>query len=148
MSTSNETALVDTNVLIYAADETSPFHQAAKELRDKGVKGDIALCICPQLLSEFYAVITDPRRTAQPRSSQEASSEIEKYLLHENLLKIYPVAGVIEKLLELLKRYNIKKQDIFDTHLVATMLINEVTRIYTYNEDDFLKFTEIEVLRP
>jgi len=110
MSTSNETALIDTNVLIYAADETSPFHLAAKELRDRGVKGDIALCICPQLLSEFYAVITDPRRTAQPRSSREASAEIEKYLLHDNLIKIYPVSGVIEKLLELLNAMTSKSR--------------------------------------
>lgn len=35
MNTSNETALIDTNVLIYAADETSPFHQSAKDLRDR-----------------------------------------------------------------------------------------------------------------
>ena len=73
-------------------------------------------------------------------------AEIEKYFRHKNILKIYPSQGVIKITLDLLKRYNIQKQDIFDLHLVATMLNNNVRQIYTYNEDDFSKFVEIEVL--
>jgi hypothetical protein len=40
------------------------------------------------------------------------------------------------------------KQEIFDLQLVATMLSNNVSRLYTYNKDDFIKFKEIEVLTP
>jgi predicted nucleic acid-binding protein len=56
----SEYALVDTNVLVYAADKTSPFHQPAKILRDKGEVGKTSLCVCPQVLNEFFAVVTDP----------------------------------------------------------------------------------------
>ena len=51
-------------------------------------------------------------------------------------------------MLDLMKRYPIKRQEIFDLQLVATMLSNQVSRIYTFNRDDFLKFTELEVLEP
>ena len=37
----SEFALLDTNILVYAADETSEFHAPAKQLRDRGVQGDI-----------------------------------------------------------------------------------------------------------
>lgn len=64
--TTSEEALVDTNVLIYAADEASEFHEAAKELRDRGAQGDVQLVVSPQILMEFFAVITNPRRVQNP----------------------------------------------------------------------------------
>lgn len=60
----SEYALVDTNVLVYAADKTCPFHQSAKTLRDKGVAGKSSLCVCPQVLNEFFAIVTDPNEFA------------------------------------------------------------------------------------
>ena len=39
----SETCLLDTNILVYAADDTSPFHQDAKALREKGMKGEMFL---------------------------------------------------------------------------------------------------------
>jgi predicted nucleic acid-binding protein len=38
--------------------------------------------------------------------------------------------------------------DIFDVQLVATMLANDVTRIYTYNRPDFERFGEVKILTP
>ena len=38
--------------------------------------------------------------------------------------------------------------EIFNLQLVATMLSNSVTRLYTYNQSDFSQFKEIEVLLP
>lgn len=144
----SETALMDSNVLVYAADETSPFHQPSKDLRDMGLRGEVSLCIFPQIFSEFFAVTTDPRRVANPRTQEEAIAEIEKYLEEECLLKLYPGPDIIEVMLDLLRRYKIKKQEIFDLQLVATMLSNNIKRIYTFNRGHFDKFTEIEALEP
>jgi predicted nucleic acid-binding protein len=43
---------------------------------------------------------------------------------------------------------NISLQEIFDLQLLATMLSNNITRLYTYNQQDFSKFKEIEALIP
>ena len=48
----------------------------------------------------------------------------------------------------LLKKYEVTRQEVFDLNLVATMLSNNLKRIYTYNRDHFIKFTEVEVLTP
>jgi predicted nucleic acid-binding protein len=51
-------------------------------------------------------------------------------------------------MIELIKKYPVNAQDIFDLQIVATMLSNNITRIYTYNEKDFSRYNEIEVLNP
>jgi predicted nucleic acid-binding protein len=139
---------LDTNILVYAADTTSPFHTAARTLRDKGLKGRFLLCVAPQVLLEFFAVITSAKRVTTPLSPSEAITEIKKYLKASKILKIYPKEDVLERTLELVKTYEVKRQEIFDLQLVATMLSNGVKRMYTYNTDHFSKFTEIEVLTP
>jgi len=73
---------------------------------------------------------------------------MEKYLSSQNISMIYPKRDTLPKTIELLGKYNLKRQIVFDAQLVATMLSNNVTRIYTYNQDDFLKFEEVEVLTP
>lgn len=148
MSNSNEPYLLDTNILVYAADSSSPFHHVAINLRDMGIKGDITICICPQILNEFFAIITNPKRVTNPCSQEEALAELEKYLNSDSILKIYPGSKIINKTIDLLKMYKVTRQEIFDLQLVATMLLNNIRRIYTYNVDDFVKFEEIEVLEP
>jgi predicted nucleic acid-binding protein len=144
----SEISLLDTNILVYAADRSSPNHEAALLIRDKGLKGEVPVCVCPQVLNELFAIITDPKRVNNPRTHKEALMEIEKYLLASNILKIYAGPGIIEKTTALLKHHKVTKQDIFDLQLVATMLLNNVTSLYTYNQEDFSKFKEIKILTP
>jgi toxin-antitoxin system PIN domain toxin len=148
MNTS-EVALIDTNVLVYAADGTSEFHEPAKQLRDRGMQGELSLGVCPQILMEFFAVITNPRRVQQPRSPQEAREEVEKYLSTAAIRKVYPGNNVLTRVLELLRQHpEIARQEVFDCYLVATMQANGISRIYTYNQQHFTHFTGIEVLSP
>jgi uncharacterized protein len=147
--TTSELALLDTNSLVYAANETSEFHVPAKQLRDRGVQGDISVAVSPQLLFEFFAVITTPRRVTQPRSSQEARGEMEKYLNTATIRKIYPGEDIINRVLTLLQQSpQITRQDIFDCVLVATMQTHGIRRIYTYNRQHFTPFVDLEVLTP
>ncbi|MGA1874777.1 MAG: type II toxin-antitoxin system VapC family toxin [bacterium] len=147
MTTSN-IALLDTNILVYAADKSSPFYKASLLLREKGLRGELSFCICPQTLTEFFAIVTDFKRVSKPRTQREALSEIEKYLFSKNILKIYPGPEVVEIMIDLLKKYKITKQKIFDLQLVATMLSNNINHIYTYNSKDFSMFKEITTLSP
>lgn len=146
--TISKAALIDTNVLVYAADKSSPFHEASKDLRDRGLKGEISLCLFPQILCEFFAIVTDRKRVSSPRSQEVALAEIEKYLEAGSIQKLYPGPDILNIICELLKHYPVRKQEIFDLQLVATMLSNDINRIYTHNVDDFRKFKEIDVLEP
>ena len=83
-----EMALLDTNVLVYAADERSPFHKDSKKIRDDALLGNVEICICPQVLMEFFAILTDSRRVENPREPEEAIEEIEKYISSKNIIKL------------------------------------------------------------
>jgi predicted nucleic acid-binding protein len=146
--TTSKASLLDTNVLVYAADVNSPFFERSRSLLERALAGESDLCVSLQNLSEFFAIVTDRKRVDNPRTQEEALEELKKYLQSERIGKIYQDSATGEVMLDLMKRYPIKRQEIFDLQLVATMLSNRVNRIYTFNRDDFLKFSEIEVLEP
>jgi toxin-antitoxin system PIN domain toxin len=149
MSTSNDRALVDTNVLVYAADMSSSFHEPSRQLRDRGFRGEVPLVVTPQVLMEFFAVITSPQRVTTPRSPEEARAEVEKYARANNILKMYPDSTALEQTIDLMQHHpQVARQEIFDLFLVATMMANGVTRIYTYNQQHFTRFAGIEILTP
>jgi predicted nucleic acid-binding protein len=151
MSTLNDRALVDTNVnvLVYAADTSSSFHEPSRQLRDQGFRGEVPLVVTLQVLMEFFAVITSARRVTTPCSPEEARAEVEKYIRANRLQKIYPDQATLEQTLDLMRQHpEVTRQEIFDLFLVATMLANGVTRIYTYNQQHFTRFAGIEVLTP
>lgn len=149
MTTSDEPGFVDTNVLVYAADTTAEFHEPSRRLRERGFRGEVPLAVSPQVLMEFFAVVTNPRRVTNPRSPQEARAEIEKYIRAGTIRKIYPHEDIVERMLTLLQQYpQVARQEVFDLYLVATMLSNGVSRIYTYNQEHFRRFEGIEVLTP
>ncbi|MHB8579130.1 MAG: type II toxin-antitoxin system VapC family toxin [Ignavibacteriaceae bacterium] len=58
----SEIAFLDANILIYAANKNSPFHKVAVTLREKGLEGEISLCLSPKTLNEFFASVTDSKR--------------------------------------------------------------------------------------
>jgi predicted nucleic acid-binding protein len=112
MIISNQTCFVDTNVMVYAADTNSPFYIACRQLIKHGIKGEVSICVSPQVLFEFLAVITSPKRVVQPLELDKAINEINKYLGYKNIKKISPKNDIIKKTLELCKKYNIKGQEI------------------------------------
>lgn len=143
-----KSAFLDTNILVYAADTNSPYFRESYELRERGLCGDLSLCISLQVMSEFFAVVTDPKRVAKPLPIRVAISELEKYSNSISIKKIHPSALSFEILIDLLSRYQASKQDVFDAQLVAVMLANRITRLYTFNCRDFVRYKEIEVLTP
>jgi len=148
MNDSEDLILLDSNILIYAEQEKSPYFNASKVLRDSALTGEVSACISPQVLCEFFAVTTDSRRATDPLTVQEAIDQIKKYSESEDLTLIYPGSGIIGHLLSLLQIRPATGSDIYDLFLTATMLENNVHRIYTFNTKDFAPFSEIEVLTP
>jgi predicted nucleic acid-binding protein len=120
-----DSVLLDTNVLIYAEDILSEYHQTAKKIRDKSLKGEVFACICPQILSEYYSIVTNSKRVVHPIHPKQALLEIEKYISAEIILKIYPNMNTLEELSKLIEKYKPTGTLIFDVTLIATMLSNK-----------------------
>ena len=123
-------------------------HKKAKEIRNKAASGELPCCLAPQNLYEFFSIITDSRKISKPLSTNKALQEVEKYYSSSRIRMIYPLETTPLKLMELAKKYQIKRQEIHDIHLLATMIENEVFGIYTRNDAHFRKFKDIDVLNP
>ena len=148
MTTSEDAVLIETNVLVYAADRNSPFHFASRSFRDRGRSGAYTPCVTPQILFEFYAVVTDPRRAGRPLSREDATAELAQYFSDPRIRKVHAGDEIGEVVVRLLRKYDIARQDVFDAAIAAAMIANGIRRICTYDTAHFSRFSEIEVPRP
>jgi uncharacterized protein len=141
-----EPGIVDTNVLVYALDADATQHLVSRRLLDEGCNGATNLYVTSQILCEFYSIVTNPRRVAKPRSAAEAIAAITNLL---SFLKVLPIpAHTVEGWLGLLRSRPVMGGDVFDLQLVATMLVNGLQPIYTYNTTDIEGITGLIITTP
>jgi len=145
---STDLSLLDSNVLVYAFYAGAKQHNAARELLYRATSPDACLCVAAQNLSEFYSVITDSRRVTQPRRPEDAAEAIAMMLSMPGLVLLPTPSDLTQRWMNLLRQRPVRAGAIFDLQLVATMLANDVRRIYTYDERHFRPFAQIEVLTP
>lgn len=139
--------LLDTNMLVHAAGSKSPRHARAREVRDQAAAGEIDACIAAQVLTEFYAVVTDPRRFQPALTAAQAHQELRSYL-SSRLRLILPKETTVSRMLSMLGSRSVRGGRIFDIFLAATMLDNGVRTVYTENVRDFEGLDGIEAINP
>ncbi|MFH1958682.1 MAG: type II toxin-antitoxin system VapC family toxin [bacterium] len=141
------TYLLDSNILVYAINSQSVYHDKALKILKQAMHGKINCCITLQNIYETYAVITDKKRIERPLSSAAAVKVLETNFLNNTGLKIiYQGTDLLPLLLNMLKKYKIKCQGIFDIVLVATMIGNNIKGIITMDTKRFNKFKFLKVL--
>lgn len=104
--------------------------------------------VTPQVLAEFYSVITNPRRVSSLFTPQEALQEVNNIRTLPGMTVLPVPVDVVDRWTDLVRRHPVTGRKIFDVQLVATMLGNGVKKIYTFNVTDFEPFADIEVLVP
>jgi uncharacterized protein len=141
-----EPGIVDTNVLVYALDADATQHASSRALLEVGRAASVTLYVTSHIICEFYSVVTNPRRVANPCSAAAAIAVISSLL---GFLRVLPgPTHTVEELIRLLRRRPITDGDIFDLQILATMNVNGIPRIYTFNIADFASFPEIVPLTP
>ncbi|MBS3946808.1 MAG: PIN domain-containing protein [Dethiobacter sp.] len=137
--------LVDTNVLVYAVNESAPKHQASRRLIE-GVQGKtVPGVLFPQILLEFYAIVTNRKRFEQPLEPPVARKQVEA------LRSFFPVISCGTETLDILFGETTKGETgsgIFDAYLVAQMKASGIATICTYNTAHFICFKQIVVKTP
>lgn len=141
--------LIDSNILIYAVDKESLYHEESVSVfRGYLQKG----CYLADLsLVEFFQVITDGKKTPKPCSQEEASQYIKHYIgtpeievLKVNILDVLKNP----KLTDNLKSYNVTRYGIYDYLIASCMRINGISHIITFNDKDFQKYEWLEPVNP
>jgi toxin-antitoxin system PIN domain toxin len=147
-SIESESALLDTNVLVYGYFMESPQHEASRALLDKAQDADANLCIAPQNLVEFFSIVTSPRRVTKAKTPAEAVTLVDELLALPGLMLLTVPADVVARWLQILRQCSAKGRAVFDLQLAATMLGNGVGKLYTYNLADFQGISGIQAVIP
>lgn len=128
--------LLDTNVLIYAFDESSEFHQKSVELFKNE---ENKLFVATKNIFEFFAVCSklniNIHKTLGFYADIKANCEILKP--NDYSLSIFE---------SLIRKYNPRGNRVYDIEIVSLMLTNGLTKVATANLCDFNDIDEIEVV--
>lgn len=134
---------LDTNILVYLANEDSPYHPKILS-KFMEVLSKSELFISRQVLREYAVVMSRSDTIEKPLSSEEISSDIEKW---QNLFNVADETEEVTKTLrDLIEEYQLKGKIIHGANIVATMVVNSVRILFTLNTADFKRFQEVEIL--
>ncbi|MBN1834050.1 MAG: PIN domain-containing protein [Deltaproteobacteria bacterium] len=132
---------IDTNVLIYANNRESPLCEVARGKLDELALSGNALFVSNQVIREYLVIMTRPGFVEKPISSESAIEDAKRITKEFTLL--FPDRNSLDKLMELILKYQIKGKRIHDAAIASVMLTNGITDILTKNIDDFKSFQEI-----
>ena len=133
---------VDTNILVYLANENAVEHHAVVE-QFETLASSRTLVISRQVLREYAVVMTRPGILETPLTPDEVANDLEQW--QEIFTVLDETQDVTAQLIVLLKTYAVKGKRIHDANLAATMLAHGITELWTANGADFQRFEAIRI---
>ena len=140
--------LLDTNILVHAYNKSSPNQEQACKILKQAMQGEIQACLSPQVLYEFFAVVTSAKRVEHPISSAEAANLCIDLWECNEILKLNPSEIAPLEVFKFVEELNLSKAKIFDCVLAVTAKENSVDSIFTENIADFKPYKFIKVVNP
>jgi len=138
---------VDTNILVYAHREDSPWHDAAYALMVKLAEGLAPWAIPWPCLHEFLAIVTHPRIYAPPTPLPAALDQVEAWLESPSVTTLSEAEGYWPGLRTLLRAGRACGPHVHDARVAALCLQHGVTELWTADRD-FSRFPGIKVRNP
>lgn len=138
---------VDTNVLVYATHEASPFHERARALVGHLVAGPgLAYLLWPAVLG-YLRIVTHPAILETPLSSEEATSNVEALLAPSHVRTAGESDGFWPSFRAVASDVRPRGNLVPDAHLVALMREHGVSTLWSHDRD-LRKFRGITVRDP
>ncbi|MCC5888468.1 MAG: PIN domain-containing protein [Gammaproteobacteria bacterium] len=138
---------VDTNVLVYAHREDSPFHESAFiSLRDLA-EGQAAWSIPWPCLHEFFAIVTHPRIYNPPTPVAAALDQIEAWLESPSLVPLAESQRHWATLRALIDSGRITGPRVHDARIAALCQQHGVRELWSADRD-FTRFPDLSVSNP
>lgn len=140
--------LLDTNILVHSHNRASPYQKRASNVIRKAMHGEIEAYIAPQILYEFFAVVTNPKKVEYPLSSDEALDICLDFWECREIEKANPTSKAPREVFKLAKESKLSKGEIFDCLLAVTAKESGMEMIYTENIDHFKAYGFLKALNP
>jgi uncharacterized protein len=138
--------LVDANVLLYAVDEESPSHPAARTWIEEALNGSRRVGIPWASFTAFLRISTNPRALRSPLTAAAAWQFVEDWLHAPAVWVPAPGRGHREILGRLIRDLDLRGNLVSDAVSAALCIEHGLSMISA--DSDFARFTEIAWLNP
>ncbi|MBW2442558.1 MAG: type II toxin-antitoxin system VapC family toxin [Deltaproteobacteria bacterium] len=138
--------LVDANILLYAEDSLSSFHQKAREWWDGQLSGTGPVCLCWTVLSAFIRIGTNPRVFESPLSIEQSLDRIQSWIDQPCTRIIRPTERHWTIFQQVLKDGQAVANLVTDAHIAALALEHGCTVAST--DADFARFSKLKWINP
>jgi len=138
--------LVDANLLLYAEDQLSPRHTAARRWWDATLSGATQVCLCWPVICAFIRIGTNSRIFESPLSIEESVSRVESWMAQPCTRLIYPTKQHWAILKQLMIDGQAKANLVSDAHLAALAIEHDCELFST--DADFARFQKLKWKNP
>jgi toxin-antitoxin system PIN domain toxin len=138
--------LVDANILLYAEDQLSSRHAAARAWWDAELSGNSPVCLCWTVLGAFIRIGTNPRVFEHPLSLDQALARIQSWMDQPCTRIISPTERHWTVFQKLLRDGQAVANLVTDAHLAALAVEHGCELIST--DSDFSRFPGVRWRNP
>lgn len=141
------TRAIDSNILIYAFNETSEFQKDSKKLIKSLIKNN-ELGISIISLIEFFQVITNLKKFVKPLTIIDAQLIINSFMNSESVEILDINNDIINEAFKTMTKFRIQGYDIYDHIIAESCKYFNIKEFYTMNEKDFAKYKYFNTINP
>jgi len=138
---------IDTNILVYAHRRDMPLHEEAATRLAELANGAAAWAIPWACVSEFLAVVTNPRLFVKPTPLQGALDQIDAWLSSPSVVLLSEGEAFWAGYRRILEGGRVAGGQVHDARIAALCVVNGVRELWTADRD-FTRFAELQVRNP
>jgi len=141
--------VIDTNVLVYAADDAAPEQERCRALLERCRADSLPWFLTWGVVYEFLRVVTHPRVLRQPRPVNEAWGFLTSLLSSPTCTVLVATRRHADVAAQVLTEHEgvLRGNLLHDAHTVVLMREHGVRQVAT-RDADFHRFSSIEVIDP
>lgn len=139
---------LDTNLLVYAANQSAPEHAKALVVINEMLSHPQDWILADQVLWEYYKALRHPRILEKPRSAKEAAQQV-RFLRESSGVAFCSYEGACyADLIPRLEKRDFPFQRTHDAVLAVTLRRQGVKEFFTRNTKDFVGSGFTKVINP
>lgn len=140
--------LVDSNLILRLAQPAHQYHETARIAVESIRSRNDDLCIVPQVIYEFWVVATRPLMENSGLGMTGTQAQQVLATIRKLFTLLDDEQGIFDEWYRLVIRHNVQGKPAHDARIVAAMRQRGITHILTFNAKDFVRYSEVTVLRP
>jgi uncharacterized protein len=137
---------IDSNLLIYAYDQSSGRHSAARQWLETVLSNTEPILLAWSSIHAFLRITTNDRIVKPAFSMVQATAVVTSWLNQPNVRIIEPGSRYWKIFVQLAREGTFKGNVVIDAHLAALAIENDAA-VYTA-DSDFNRFSGVRVINP